>query len=69
MASTFVNIYRGGAVKKCGKLEYQFNPDIDCYKGCKTMFTSEQAALVAVEELYNSIRNDEEFYDTDFGPI
>jgi hypothetical protein len=51
----------------CGELSYEVIPDLDYYKGCPTMLTSEEAALCVAEKIYNSIRDDKEFIDTDFG--
>jgi hypothetical protein len=53
---------------KCGSLEYIFDPKIDCYNGISTILTSEEAALVVAEKLYNEIEKDGEFFDPDFGP-
>ena len=51
----------------CGELTYEVIPDLDYYKGCPTMLTSEEAALCVAEKIYKSLGEEEEFVDTDFG--
>ena len=51
----------------CGNLTYEVVPDLDYYKGCPTILTSEEAALCIAEKLYKSIPDGKEFFDTDFG--
>ena len=53
---------------KCRQLTWQFIEERDCYKGIKTILTSEEAALVMADELYKSIPHGEKFLDLDFGP-
>lgn len=53
---------------RCGGLEFTFDPDVDNYKGIKTIFTSEDAALVMCEKIFREIKEGEEFFDLDFGP-
>jgi hypothetical protein len=52
---------------KCGSLTFELIESKHYYKGVKTILTSEEAALVVAEELYNSI-TDDNFFDKDFGP-
>lgn len=52
---------------KCGPLTYELVEARDYFKGIKTILTSEEAALVVAEEIYNSIAEGE-FFDQDFGP-
>jgi len=52
----------------CGDLKFEVIPDLDYYKGVPTMLTCEEAALCMAEKLYNSLPDDREFFDTDFGP-
>jgi hypothetical protein len=51
----------------CGELSYEVIPDVDYYKGCPTMLTSEEAALCVAEKIYKSLAEEEDFNDTDFG--
>ena len=52
----------------CGKLTYKVVPELDYYRGIPTILTSEEAALVVCNKIFNSIDDDAEFFDQDFGP-
>jgi hypothetical protein len=44
-------------------------PELDYYRGVPTILTSEEAALVVCNNIFNEkLANDEEFFDMDFGP-
>jgi hypothetical protein len=53
---------------KCGDLVYTFDPAVDNYMNFKTIFTSEEAALVMCEVIYKNIEDGVEFFDHEFGP-
>ena len=53
---------------RCEDLEYDFVPNVDQYKSIPTILTSEEAALVTAEKIYNSLGRNEQFFDQDFGP-
>ena len=43
--------------------------ELDYYRGVPTILTSEEAALVVCNIIFNEkLANDEEFFDMDFGP-
>jgi hypothetical protein len=46
-----------------GKLSYKVVPELDYYRGCPTILTSEEAALVVCNKIFNSLDNDTEFFD------
>lgn len=52
----------------CGDLKFIFDPKVDNYKGIKTIFTSEEAALVMCEKIFRETKEGEEYFDFDFGP-
>ncbi len=52
----------------CGSLEHEFVQERDMYKNISTILTSEEAALVICEKLFNAIPNGEQFFDPDYGP-
>ena len=58
-----------GEILTCGDLKFEVIPDLDYYKGVPTMLTCEEAALCMAEKIYNSLPEDGEFFDSDFGPI
>ena len=64
----FINLYRPGETLTCGKLTYKVVPELDYYRGIPTILTSEEAALVVCNKIFNSLDNDTEFFDQDFGP-
>lgn len=50
-------------------LEYTIVPERDFYiPGKTTILNNEKAALVMAEKIYNSLPNDEEYFDKEFGP-
>lgn len=53
---------------KCRQLKWSFKPELDCYKGLRTILTSEEAALVTADELFNAVPKGQKFVDPDFGP-
>jgi len=53
---------------ECRQLKWNFVPEIDCYKKMKTILTSEEAALVMADELFNAVPQGQKFVDPDFGP-
>jgi hypothetical protein len=60
--------FRGkGEVLTCGGLTYEVIPAEDYYKGCPTMLTSEEAALVVAHKIFKSIPDGGEYFDPDFG--
>jgi D-arabinose 1-dehydrogenase-like Zn-dependent alcohol dehydrogenase len=62
---SFINLYRPGELLTCadGKLSYKVVPELDYYRGCPTILTSEEAALVVCNKIFNSLDNDTEFFD------
>ena len=55
----------------CGKLTYKLVPELDYYNGIPTILTSEEAALVVCNKIFNSLPEKpvkKEFFDLDFGP-
>lgn len=62
-----IHLKRGNTLS-VGKLQYSIDPKKDFYKGIPTILNSELAALVTAEQIYNSIKEGELFFDQDFGP-
>jgi calpain len=47
---------------------YKFEAKRDYFRGITSILNSETAALAKAEEIYNSLKEGEEFLDVDFGP-
>jgi hypothetical protein len=54
-----------GEILTCakGKLIYKIVPELDYYRGIPTILTSEEAALVVCNKIFNSLDKDAEFFD------
>src|SRR5690349_16522877 len=57
-----------GEELKVGELTYIIVPDQDYFRGIPTILNSEEAALVVVEKISNSLKAGFKFFDQDFGP-
>jgi len=49
-------------------LIYKIVPELDYYNGIPTILTSEEAALVVCNKIFNKLPEGTEFFDNDFGP-
>lgn len=47
---------------------YKIVPELDYYNGIPTILTSEEAALVVCNKIFNKLPEGTEFFDNDFGP-
>jgi len=52
-------LLRPGETLTCGKLTYKVVPELDYYKGIPTILTSEEAALVVCNKMFNALGNSE----------